>query len=159
MYMVVAGLGIPAAFRNVTASALVIAWLVGEFIVLLTETSLPLSFYFMADIAVISVIYAKATKRAGNKTYPTIWKQLYCFVTDLTPWDRWVVAIFALGMWPLYLLAIDPWWKWMGLWGLAILQFLFACAEAIASFRNDLKPRAEPPGNGFALAGARRGYG
>jgi len=76
------------------------------------------------------------------------------FITDLTFCDRGILAIFLLGAWPLYVLNVDPWWKWMGLWALVIIQFLLAGAEAAFSFRHDVKPRArsEPP-DGLALAG------
>lgn len=155
MYAVVVGLGIPAAFRNPTALAMVIAWLCVEFVYQLTGNPLPLQFSFMADVTVIAAIYAKTTNRSGAKHYSSLGEQTRCMITDLTPCDRWVLAIFLV-MWPLYVLLIDPWWKWHLLWGLAITQFLFASAEAFKSFRRDLKSRADPPSSGLALAGANR---
>lgn len=160
MYCVVAGIGFLAAFRNVTAFALCAAWLFAEIVWIATGNSLPLSSYFMADVAVISIIYAKTIKRVGPKIYPTLRRQLYCLIVDLTPFDRWIVAIFMLGMWPAYVLSVDPWWKWHWLWGLAILQFLLAGAEAMRSFRVMEKPQAaSDQGQGLALAGAYLGHG
>lgn len=168
MYSVVAGVGIPAAFRffplairNATALALVVAWLVAEVIVYKTGNSLPVGFYFKADLAVIAAIYAKTIIRCGVKSYSPIGFHLRCLVTDLTLCDRWIVAIFLLGAWPLYVLNLDPYYKWQCLLWLAIIQFLLAGAEAIQSFRHDVKVRAksDPPGNGLALAGAYRGHG
>lgn len=160
MWGVVIAVGITSAWRNPTALALTFSWLAGELTWLVTGNSLPLSTYFMADAAVIAIIYAKTIRRVGTKTYPTLWKQLYCLIVDLTSFDRWVVAIFLLGMWPLYVLNIDPLTKWYALWGLAIIQFLIAGAEAISSLRNDFRERdvADHSGNGLALAG-HRGYG
>lgn len=113
---------------------MVIAWLSVELVYQLTGDSLPLKFSFMADVAVMTAIYAKAIHRVGAKTYPTAKDQLRGLVADLTPWDRWIVAIFLLGAWPIYVLTFDSWWKWMLLWGLCIAQFLFAGGEALASF-------------------------
>lgn len=135
MYAVVAGVGIPAAFRNSTALAMVIAWLSVELVYQLTGDSLPLRFSFMADIAVIVVIYAKMIRRCGAKLYSSLGEQLRCLVTDLTPWDRWIVAIFLLGAWPAYALSFDPWWKWHLLWLATISQFLLAGGEALTCFR------------------------
>lgn len=163
MYATVAFIGLPAAtlMRNMSAAALVAAWLVGEITWLVTGNNLPLSTYFMTDIAVITIIYAKTIRRVGPKTYRSTWQQIYCLAADLTVWDRWIVAIFLFGAWPLYVLSVHPWWKWYGLWGLVIAQFLLAGAEAIQSFRHNVSARAasDPPGNGLALAGVYLGHG
>lgn len=156
MYAVVAGLGIPSAFRNATAAALVFAWLAGETLWLATGNSLPLSFFFMADIAVISIIYAKMIRRVGAKTYPTFARQLYCLVVDLTVWDRWIVGLFLFAAWPAYVLAIDPSTKWHILWAITIIQFCLAGAEAAQSFVAHLRTRVapDPPdSSGLAWAG------
>ena len=157
MYAVVLGVGAPAAFRNVTALALVIAWLFVEIVYQITGDSLPLKFSFMADIAVIAVIYAKMIRRCGAKIYSSMREQFRCFVTDLTKWDRWIAALFLLGAWPTYVLEIHPFFKWYLLWLITITQFLLAGAEAALSFRHDIKARAtDPPDNGLALAGLWR---
>ena len=84
MWAVVAFVGFPAAVRNPTALALVCSWLAGEVTWLISGNNLPLSVYIMADIAVMTVIFAKAIVRAGPKLYPTIWLQLKCMFLDLT---------------------------------------------------------------------------
>lgn len=152
IYAVVAGVGFPAAFRffppairNITALAMVVAWVVAELYTFRTGESLPLSFYFMADLAVIAVIYAKTIKRCGLKTYPSMMEQLRCLVTDLTKWDRGIVAIFLLGAWPLYVLNLHPYYKWQGLLWLAVLQFLLAGGEAVAMFVEERRKAAKPP--------------
>lgn len=140
MYAVVAGVGIPAAFRNVTALAMVIAWLSVELVYQLTGDSLPLKFSFMADIAVVAVIYAKTNSDYAAK------HRLLRMVTDLTICDRWIVAIFLLGAWPAYVLQLDPWLKWHLLWALAIAQFILAGGEAVASFlASRRKARTDTP--------------
>lgn len=79
-----------------------------------------------------------------------------CFITDLTTQDRFVAAIFLLGVWPVYVFNPDPYYRYWLLWGLTIIQFLLAGAEAALSFRHDVKVQAssdDPPSNGLALAG------
>lgn len=131
MWGVVAVIGLPAATRNATALALAVAWLVPEILYQYTGNNLPLRIYFMADVAVITCVYAKAIVRSGTRTYPIISTHFRSFIFDLTIWDRWIVAIFLAGAWPLYILAIDPWWKWMILWGLCIAQFCLAGCEPL----------------------------
>lgn len=154
MYSTVAVVGLPAAFRNPTAAALVLSWLVGEVTWMATGNNLPLSVYFMCDVAVIAVIYAKMIRSCGAKVYSSMREQLRCFVTDLTKADRWIVALFLLGAWPLYVLEIHPYYKWYLLWFIAIAQFLLAGAEAALTLRHNVKARASPdPPDSFALAG------
>lgn len=155
MWLVVVFVGVPSARHNTTAAALVISWMAGEAIWLLTGNSLPLSFYFMSDVAVVAIIYAKAVNSIGPRP---------CTATDfvrcLTAFDRWIVASFLLGVWPLYVLNIDARSKWFLLWGLVIAQFLLASAEAIQQLRFVSRSRAKPVnnGNGLALAGRLEGY-
>lgn len=159
MWTVVAVVGIILARRNATAAALVASWLVGELTWLITGNNLPLSTYFMADVAVISVIYAKTIRRVGVKSYPTLRRQIYCLFVDLTPCDRWVVAIFLLGCWPLYVSTIHPFYQWWGLYFATLLQFILAGAEAAFVLHREYKEQAEEEPPGLALAGAFRGYG
>lgn len=145
MYAVVVGIGIPAAFRNLTALAMVITWLAVESIYQATGNSLPLRYSFMADVTIIGTIYAKTIRRIGPKTYRSTRQQLECLITELNSWDRCIIAIFLLGVWPLYVLAIDPWWKWMALWALTIIQYLFAGSEAFACFKAEHKKDTPDP--------------
>lgn len=128
--------------RNPTALALIIAWLAAEIVILRTGDSLPINFYFMADIAVVAVIYAKANRR---NEYAAMGGQLRRMVTDLTVCDRWIVAIYLLGAWPAYVLQFDPWWKWHLLWALAIAQFMLAGCEALAVHIARRRARTETP--------------
>jgi hypothetical protein len=160
MYLTVAAVGLTAMRRNLTAAALVASWLVGEAVWMATGNNLPLSTYFMADIAVITLVYAKTIRRVGARKYPTLWLQLKCLVLDLTAYDRWVVGLFLLGAWPLYVLSIEPYYKWWLLYLIVILQFMIAGAEAVHLLRCDVKQKpVSEEDNGLALAGAYRGYG
>lgn len=142
MYLVVAGLGIPAAFRNVTALAMVIAWLSVELVYQITGDSLPLQYSFMADIAVVAVIYAKTN---GRNEYAAGRNQIRRLLTDLTICDRLIVGIYFALVWPAYVLQFDPYMKWMLLWALAIAQFVLAGGEALATTIARRKARTENP--------------
>lgn len=161
MYLVIAFVGLPAAFRNPTAFALVVAWLVPEILYHFTQNNLPLKIYFMADIVVIAVIFGKATVREGCRTYPTLREQLHCAFTAITAYDRWVITGFVFAAWPLYVVEIDPRSKWFALFSIVILQFLLAAGEAIMlGDREGRRRMSEPPAghDGLAFAGHRK-YG
>lgn len=155
MWAVVLAVGIPAAIRyrlpwhlslrNPTAFALTFLWLVAETVALETEDNLPLATSFKVDVTVIMVIYAKTIVRCGAKAYPSLPNLLRCMVTDLTAWDRWIVAIYLLGVWPLYVLDIHPYYKWYALWALTIVQFLLAGGESLARFRDAKREALKPP--------------
>lgn len=148
MYGVVGLVGLPAAFRNPTAAALTITWLLSEFIRIKWPAGLSLS--FMADITVIAAIFAKAIVRAGANAN---------FRRFMPIWDKAILAIFLLGVWPAYVLEIHPYYKWFLLWGLTITQFLLAGAETAQLLRNGMKTNARsvPTDNGMALVGVRYG--
>lgn len=140
IYAVVGCIGLPAALRNMTAAALVVSWMIGEITWMVTGERFPFRLFFMADIAVIAVIYAKTIVRCGPKQYPTLGAQLRCLITDPTPCDRLVLAIFMLGQWPLYIVSLHPYYRWWALFWLVIAQFLLAGGEALGSY---LKVRRE----------------
>lgn len=159
IYLVVFGIGLPAAFRNPTALALMLNWAIGEFSWLVTGDALPLKVYFMADVAVITAIFAKATLREGPATYPNLGVQLRAFWRSMTMWDRLVAGGFILAAWPLYAFNMDARAKWFALWAILICQFLAAGAESLQSMLGERKARNNmhhPPG-GPGLAFARTG--
>jgi hypothetical protein len=159
IYVVVIGIGLPSAVRNPVAAALVGNWAIGEFSWMVSGDSLPLTIYFMADIAVIAVICMKATWREGCRTYPSFREQIRCFGRALTLWDRWLLASYILAAWPIYALTISQWLKWWCLYWLVIAQFLMAGGEAIQSMLGSRKGRVMPnrPPGGFAFVGAGDG--
>jgi hypothetical protein len=159
IYVVVIGIGLPSAVRNPVAAALVGNWAIGEFSWMVSGDNLPLTIYFMADVAVIAVICAKATWREGCRTYPSFREQIRCFGRALTLWDRWLVASYIFVAWPIYVLTIDPWHKWWVLYWLVVAQFLMAGGEAVQSVLGSRKGRVMPnrPPGGLALVGAGDG--
>lgn len=142
IYAVAGCIGLPAMFRNPTAAGLVLSWMLGEVTWMMTGNNLPLSVYFMADVAVITIIYAKMIWRVGPKTYPSAWLHFKCFILDLTVCDRIIVGIFLLGAWPAYVIELDPYYKWWLLYWLTVAQFVLAGAEALSSW---LRRRNDPP--------------
>lgn len=157
MYAVVAGIGFPAAFRNPTSAALVLAWLVPEILYQFTGDSLPLRLYFCADIFVLAAILAKATVREGCRTYPTLRQQTHCAWKAITPWDRLIAGGFILAAWPLYVAQIDPLPKWYALWAIIILQFLVAAGDAAFSLgERKRRVMSDTPGGPPGLAFAAR---
>jgi hypothetical protein len=154
MYLVVACVGLPAAFRNPTALALVVAWLVPEILYQFTGNSLPLSVYFMADITVIAVICAKAAIGEGCSTYPTLRQQFACFWRALTACDRTILGLFLFGAWPVYVSNLHPYYAWFALWAIAIAQFMLAGVEALVGWHQRRKADRKLPDNVFLFAPA-----
>lgn len=159
IYAVVIGVGLPATLRNPTAGALVVNWTVGEFAWMITANDLPLKVYFMADVAVITVICIKAIRREDCRIYPTLREQMICLGRALTIWDRWIAASYIFVVWPVYILEMDARTKWFLLWSLVIAQFLLAAGEAIYSMLGYTNGRVTPnrPPGGSGLAYARGG--
>lgn len=157
MYLVIALVGLPAAFRNPTAFALVVAWLVPEILYRFTEDNLPLKIYFIADITIIGVICTKATIKEGCRTYPTIKLQLKCAWEAITSWDCWIAASYIFMVWPVYVSYLHPYYKWWVLWTLVVLQILLAGGEALTHTLGERKRRvmSHPPGGHGLLYAAR----
>lgn len=132
MYLVVACIGLPAAFRNPTAAALVMAWVASEAMFLVTGDSLPIEYYPFLDVFVIAVIMAKH-EYCNQRPYRGTWHQLKCLLLERSPADRVVLLIFPV-MWGLYIAPIHPYYLWYALWFLCIAQFVSAGAEALSRY-------------------------
>lgn len=132
LWSVVFCIGVPSAWRNPTAAALVLAKIAGWAWHRITGDSLPVSFYVAPDIFVVSVIYAKSRYRPCDR-YLNTWHQLKCLVLERSPADRAVLGIFAIS-WALYVAPLHPYHVWWMLWAGVILQFLFASAESLEAF-------------------------
>lgn len=158
IYLIVIGIGLPAALRNPTAGALVAAWALGEATWLLTGNSLPLNVYFMADIAVLAVMCVKAIMKEGSRTYPTMKAQLAAFWRALTLWDKLIAGGYIFAAWPVYVIAMHDYYRWWALYWIVVAQILLAGCEAIQSWLGVRKGRvmSKPPG-GSGLAYARGG--
>jgi hypothetical protein len=160
MWAVVLLVGVPSAWRNPTAAALVLCWIFGEVVFVLTGNSLPVKYYAYPDIFVIAVIFAKGAYQC-QYPYRSLWHQLECIVLERSPADRVVMLIFPV-MWALYISALHPYYLWYALWGLTIVQFLAAGWEAFSSNRRAPKAVSDAPdipfGSEYRFARAR-GYG
>lgn len=142
--------GLPSAWRNPTAAAMVVAYTIVAGLFWWADIRLANDKLFLIDIGVITVIYAKTITRCGAKVYDNWRHQLRCLVTDLTPWDRWIVALFVFGAWPVYVSPLSDYRQWWILWALAIGQFLIAGGEAVQAKRTvrhvDAPDLPHPPG-------------
>lgn len=160
IHFVVFAVGLPACLRNPTACALVLAWALGQLVYGLTGDSLPLKVYVMADLTVLAVIAAKATRTEGSRTYPTLREQGAHFWNAVTRFDRWIAGLFVFAVWPIYALDIHPFYKWYLLWALIIAQFFLAGCEAVSILLGEWKGRRvmpkPPPGGPGGLAYAAR---
>jgi hypothetical protein len=122
-------IGVPSAWRNPTAAALVGAWAVTKAIYLMTGNGLATEFYVFPDIAVIAIIFCKPEYRP-SPDYVSIWHQLKCIVTERSPADRIVMLIYPIE-WMLYVSTLNDYYVWWSLWGLSIVQFLAAGSETL----------------------------
>ena len=159
---VVAVVGIPSAWRNPTAAALVLAWIAVKVLYLVTGNGLAVEWYIYPDIAVLAIIFCKPDYRPCDY-YRGTWHQLACLWTERSPSDRAVMAIFPL-MWIAYFAPISPFIQWYLLWAGAILQFLFASAEPLAEFFHsrrgaDAAHRLPVSPGDLLVAYRSRGYG
>lgn len=137
MWVVVLAIGIPSAWTNPTAAALVICWIFGEAIYVLTGDSLPVEYYAYPDIFVLAVILAKPEHCRHEAR--GAWQWLKCILLERSPADRVVMLIFPV-MWIAYVSDMGARDKWFLLWGLTIAQFLAAGWESLAK---SIRRRAE----------------
>lgn len=147
MWTVVVGIGFPAAFRNWTALALCLSWLLGELTCRATGNNLPLLIYFILDYAVLLVIFLKA-EICDLSPYRTIAEQLKAVLRERSWQDAFVAAIFPV-MWIVYVVDIGNFYRWWVLWGLVQLQFFAAGSEAWGLWRAGREKKAldhNPPG-------------
>lgn len=127
MWGVVLLVGLPSAWRNATALALVASWAIAQWWWLVTGDNIPLAVYFLCDTAVMAVILAKPARA----------------------WSDGVVLTIFLPMWVLYVAPLTDHDRWWLLWGLAIAQFMAVGCQgargllAAAKGRND---NEAPPG-------------
>jgi hypothetical protein len=133
MWLIVALVGLPSAWRNPTAAALVLSWSASEVWFLLTGDNLRLQFYVFPDSVVLAIILAKPEYNPCEFYRGTL-HQLACVVTERTPPDRIVMAIFPV-MWMVYVSDLDAYHKWWLLYLLVVAQFAAAGLEALSPYR------------------------
>lgn len=155
IWLVVAGIGLPAAFRNWTALALCWTWLVAEVFCRFTNTNLPIGLYFILDYLVLLVIFIKPEIRDCSP-YKNFAEQAQALWRERSMSDVIVASIFPL-MWVIYLVDIGDFYRWWMLWGLVQLQFLAAGWEAFSLWLVRRKVRGTKPPGLFKLGLADHG--
>lgn len=151
LWLTVLLIGVPSAWRNPTAAALVGAWIVTKVIYLVTGNALATEFYVYPDIVVITIIFCKPEYQPCDD-YLSTWHQLKCLLIERTPADRVVLLIFPVE-WAIYistLPAVPVWWL---LWVGSIIQFLAAGWESLSDFirRRNADAANSPPHEGQLL--------
>jgi hypothetical protein len=130
MWAIVLAVGVPSAWRNPTAGALVLCWVVSEGIYAFTGNGLAVEYYIFPDVFVLAIIFAKP-EACDLAPYADWRHQLKCFLLERSVPDRIVMLIFPV-MWCVYVSGIDPYYQWWSLWGLAIIQFFAAGWEGFS---------------------------
>lgn len=144
MWLVVFAIGVPSAWRNPTAAALVIAWLAGQAVFYITGDNLPVQFYAFPDVFVLAMIMAKQ-EYCNRRPYRSVLHQLSCVLLERSPADRAVMLVFP-AVWLIYVAPMHDYHRWWLLWSLTILQFLFASAESLEIFwRQRAMSKSVPP--------------
>lgn len=163
MWAVIVLVGVPSAWRNPTSAALVLCWIAGETVFVLTGDSLPIQAYLYFDIAVIAVVFAKRRYQPCDR-YRSAWHQIACLWLERSPADRIILCSYP-AVWYLYVADIHPYFQWHWLWGIAILQLLVAGAEYHPLFLHrskavSAKPNAPLFGDEYRrFARVHEGYG
>lgn len=143
MVALVLAVGLPSAWRNLTALALVLSWAFGYVVYVATGDGLALKYYVMADIAAIAMIACK--KEARNlRPYRGAWHQLQCMILERSPWDRIVLLIFPL-MWTFYVVNVSDFARYWALYLLYVIQLLASGGEALQSWLAVRKANARQP--------------
>jgi hypothetical protein len=142
MYAVVACIGLPAAWFNRTAAALVFAWALGFLIWLLTGENLPTGLYFITDVMVIATILTKPDAE-DCWPYNGLREQFAALWKERCRWDKVVVAVFFI-MWLIYIVDIPEQYRYWSLWALVIIQFLAAGDEAVSVYRKRREATDKP---------------
>lgn len=159
MWAVVMLIGVPAGWRNPTAAALVLSWIFGEVVAMVTGNNLPVEYYLYPDLFVLAVIMIKP-ERCNLRPCRSILAQLKCILLERSLADRIIMLIFP-AMWVIYTIQ-SPYYKWWALWTLAIIQFLAAGAEALCHssiIRRHAEVTDRPSDNPDALLVAHHGGG
>lgn len=149
LWGVVLVVGVPSAWRNPTAAALVLCFIAAKAIYLITGDSLAVEYYLFPDIMVIAVIMSKL-EHCNLAPYRSTLHQLSCLLLERSPADRVVLLIFPI-CWAIYVADISAFSKWYALWGLSLAQFLAAGVEALLSYHRDADAVASPPDQGSLL--------
>lgn len=128
LWAIVLAVGVPSAWWNPTAGALVLCWILGEAIYTITGDNLPILYYLLGDAVVLMVIFAKAEH---HWPLTSLRFRLGAILRDAACKDRLVLLIFPV-MWALYAVPLHAFYKWWALYVLVIAQFAAAGWEAVS---------------------------
>jgi hypothetical protein len=145
---------LPTAFRNATAAALFLCWLLGIVLEYGFAYYLSKPEMFYCDLFVIAVIMAKP-EVCDMRPYSGFWHQVKCTMLERNKWDRRVIALFALA-WIVYTLPLSDAMFWWSLFAVTILQYLCVATEALtklrtATMKRNLLEITPPSGLEFAV--------
>lgn len=141
MWTVALGVGLPSSWKNPTAGALVLCWVVSKTIFLVSGNGLATDYYIFPDLFVLAIIFAKP-EICTFRPYQNTWDQFKCIFLERSVPDRIVMLIFPV-MWVIYYSNIHSYYQWWSLWMLSIIQFLAAGWEGIGKlipFANSKAP-------------------
>ena len=149
--------GIPSAFRNLTAAALVVAYVAVQGVYEWTGQALLIRELVCIDLGVIAAVYCKQPAY-DCFPYRSFSHQLACLWLERSWADRIILSLFPAA-WYFYGVA-DPSLQWWGLYAVSLAQFAAAGWEALNSFLSSREANADqsdapesPPGAEFAGAG------
>lgn len=133
MWTIVLAVGVPSAWKNPTAGALVLCWVVSEGIYALTGNGLATEYFLYPDFFVIAVIMMKP-EACNLRPYRGPWHQLKCMLLERSVPDRIVMLLFPLA-WYFYAATIHPYYQYWALFYIAIAQYLVAGWEGFSKLR------------------------
>jgi hypothetical protein len=130
MWAIVLVVGVPSAWRNPTAGALVLCWVVSEGVYSLTGNGLATEFFLFPDFVVIAVIAMKP-EVCNFRPYISAWHQAKCLLLERSVPDRIVLLLFPVA-WYFYAADIAPYYQWWALWWISVVQYLVAGFEGFS---------------------------
>jgi hypothetical protein len=128
MWTVALVVGVPSAWKNPTAGALVLCWVFSESLYWLTGNGLATEYFIFPDLLVLAVIFAKP-EACNFRPYINTWHQLKCLIIERSVPDRIVMLLFPVA-WVFY--ASPGPYQYRALWLIAIAQFAAAGWEGFS---------------------------
>lgn len=160
-FAVVLLVAVTAAWRNLTASALVLIYVIVQATYLSSGEPLTSIELIALDMVVIAAIYMKAPYRPCFP-YRSLAHQFACLWTERTPADRFVLILFPAA-WYFYFGQVSASAQWWGLYWISLAQFLAAGIEPYLNIRSSREANAgsedapEHPSEGAEFAWASGG--
>lgn len=118
---------------NATSAALAFSYFATQ-VWWLVDPGLGAGDMFMLDVVTIALVFCKAASHCPDQDFATGWEHVRCFLAAPSRGDRIVLACFPL-MWIAYAARADELTRWWILYGLAMIQFAAAGADAFSEWR------------------------